>query len=125
MSPEKWTDRALDERFRSIDQRFETIADTMEALSDMPASFASTLNRTEDRLEQRIRDISQAVKEVAQTCADFRREWRTEKEQREKADKVAREKRALTRTQGAFALAVGALGLVGVVVAALIQSGSL
>jgi hypothetical protein len=115
---QKWPDARLDERFRAIDQVTELMRDTMEALQDMPAAMARMVGETESRLQAQIQAVDR-------TCAEFRREYRRDREARDEADARSRAERATRRTQAAIALTVGVLGLVGAVVGALIGTGTL
>jgi metal-dependent amidase/aminoacylase/carboxypeptidase family protein len=131
-----WTDGVLSERFRGIDRELELMGETHQALAAMPHELAQSLVRTEDRLSGEIRErddrlreeiaardsrLSAAIAAVAKTCSDFQREYREDR----KEWRTQNSARAVSRTQAAAALVVGALGLIGGVLAALISSGAL
>jgi biopolymer transport protein ExbB/TolQ len=121
----RWPDARLDERFRAIDQVTELMRDTMEALQDMPAAMVRTVGETESRLQAQIQSVDR-------TCAEFRKEYRRDKEARERAeaerrtaDRDAQQLRASERARNTITLVVGMLGLLGAVLGALIATGTI
>jgi hypothetical protein len=137
-----WTDPVLNERFRAIDQRFETVADAIDPLTKLPDELARSIVRSEDRLLARLREVQESCADIRKEGAEFRREYRRDKETRERhaiqhaqaaanaedeqrrQDRDLEDRRASRRTQAAIALLVAAVALIGTVTAAIITSGT-